>query len=98
MFSFGAKSLANLAGVHPTLVEITKHAIGDRSDFLSAGAWKLAHRIGELTSMSGTGVPATGGALAFQNGDVINLLAPAFPGYRGVMRVSGTWRDWGAVA
>lgn len=68
--------------------------LGDRNDWLNAGAWARPHNIGVFTTMFCTAVPASG---TFFNGDELLYLTPTFPGYRGLVRVAGAWKEFGAL-
>lgn len=85
------------SSVSPSLVNAAT-AIGDRAAFLNAGGWARPHTIGVFTNMYASGVAASSGALAFQNGDQFQYLAPTAGGNIGYVRVAGAWKNYGAVS
>lgn len=82
--------------VFPTLCAMSSY-FGDRATFLNGDAWVRPHRVGVFTDMYASALPTTAGALPFQNGDTFQYLDPTASGYKGVVRVPGMFKSFGAL-
>jgi hypothetical protein len=70
-------------------------ALGDRADFLNAGAWARQHRIGVFTEMHCTAIPTRAGSLPFQPGDKLYYMDPGAVGAIGIVRTGTSWKPFG---
>lgn len=90
-----ALSIMNLSQCTVRSIVNASSALGDRANFLNAGAWARPHRIGSFTEMHCTAIPSHAGALPFQTGDKLYHMDPEAAGAIGIAMSATGWKRFG---